>query len=228
MITELKKRLMGLLLCAIGLVQAAAEPFTSLHIVDLDGQALANAVVILDATGLGAPAEPVSGQIIDQKDFRFVPQVLAVAKGSAVRFPNSDKSRHQVYSFSPAKTFDLALYGGNQVPKVRFDRTGLVVLGCNIHDSMMGFVYVVDSGLFAVSDTQGYAALPAYDAAQASQLTVWHAQLEQDIQLSLAELNALLASDADLVLPIHLHLEAPMAPASDLRSRLQGYASYDY
>jgi len=226
MITELKKHLMGLLLCSIGLVQAAVGPSTSLHIVDLDGQALANAVVILDAPGLGAPIEPVSGQIIDQKNFRFVPQVLAVAKGSAVRFPNSDKSLHQVYSFSPVKSFNLALYGGNQVPKVRFDRTGLVVLGCNIHDSMIGYVYIVDSGLFAVSDTQGYAALPAYDAAQASQLTVWHPQLEQDIQLSLAEFNALLATGSDLVLP--MHLEAPMAPASDLRSRLQGNASYDY
>jgi plastocyanin len=113
----------------------------------------------LDATP--APAHDVAS--IDQVDKRFVPHVSIVRTGTAVTFPNSDHIRHQVYSFSPAKTFSLKLYAGSPRTAIDFDKPGLVVLGCNIHDKMVAFVGVVDSPYFAKVNTAGNAAvnLPA-------------------------------------------------------------------
>ncbi len=62
---------------------------------------------------------------------------------------------HHVYSFSEAKTFELALYKGNAHPPLVFDRPGVVVLGCNIHDSMLGYILVVDTPHFASTDAAG-------------------------------------------------------------------------
>ncbi|WP_196767929.1 hypothetical protein, partial [Streptobacillus moniliformis] len=74
-----------------------------------------------------------------------MPHVLAITVGSEVRFPNRDKLRHQVYSFSKAKTFDLPLYSGHPAAPVRFDEIGVVELGCNIHDGMIGYIVVLDT-----------------------------------------------------------------------------------
>jgi len=70
-------------------------------------------------------------------------------------FPNSDQIQHQVYSFSAPKTFKLSLYAGHKYPPVIFDRPGLVTLGCNIHDGMIGYIYVTDSPFFGRSDDAG-------------------------------------------------------------------------
>ncbi len=90
--------------------------------------------------GWPAHPSPRPGQkaIMDQRNLAFVPDVLVVQTGTAVDFPNSDQVRHQVYSFSDAKTFQLALYAGRAHAPVVFNRAGLVTLGCNIHDSMLG------------------------------------------------------------------------------------------
>jgi hypothetical protein len=92
---------------------------------------------------------------MDQQNMAFVPQVLVVPVGSDVRFPNSDTVSHQVYSFSPAKRFQLPLYKGAPHPPVNFDKPGLVVLGCNIHDQMVGYIYVTDAPYFGMTDEQG-------------------------------------------------------------------------
>jgi len=77
--------------------------------------------------------------------------VLAVQTGTAVRFPNSDNVRHQVYSFSSAKRFQLPLYAGSPAAPVVFDKPGVVTLGCNIHDRMSAFVVVVDTPYFVAT-----------------------------------------------------------------------------
>lgn len=97
--------------------------------------------------------------VMDQKDNAFVPHMLVVQRGTAVTFPNSDSVSHHVYLFSEAKRFELALYKGNQHPPLVFDRPGIVVLGCNIHDGMLGYVVVVDTPHFATTDTAGRAVL---------------------------------------------------------------------
>lgn len=93
--------------------------------------------------------------IMDQKNNTFVPRVMAVKVNTLVRFPNSDNIRHHVYSFSPTKRFELRLYHGVTAEPVLFDRPGQVVLGCNIHDSMLGYIYVVDSEYYGLSDKTG-------------------------------------------------------------------------
>ena len=92
---------------------------------------------------------------MDQKDQAFVPRVLVVNVGASVEFPNNDSVSHQVYSFSAAKRFQLPLYKGEAHPPVTFDRPGLVVLGCNIHDSMVGYIYVTPAPYFGTTDAGG-------------------------------------------------------------------------
>lgn len=93
--------------------------------------------------------------IMDQRHQQFTPGVLAVRTNTLVHFPNSDDVRHQVYSFSPAKRFELRLYHGRTAEPVLFDQPGQVILGCNIHDSMVGYIYVVDTDYFAVGNDKG-------------------------------------------------------------------------
>ena len=81
--------------------------------------------------------------IMDQVDKQFVPLLLAIRVGDQLSFPNSDNIRHHVYSFSPARTFQLPLYRGIPSAPVSFAVTGRVVLGCNIHDRMAAHVYAV-------------------------------------------------------------------------------------
>jgi hypothetical protein len=101
---------------------------------------------------------------MDQAHNAFVPHVLVVQTGTSVLFPNNDVVSHHVYSFSPAKTFELGLYKGNPHPPLVFDRPGVVVLGCNIHDGMLGYILVVDTPHFALTDAQGALALDGLGA----------------------------------------------------------------
>jgi hypothetical protein len=82
-----------------------------------------------------------------------------VQTGTAVRFPNMDDVQHHVYSFSPAKTFQLPLYKGTPPNAVVFDKAGVVTLGCNIHDQMSAYIVVVDTPFFEKSGANGRAAL---------------------------------------------------------------------
>ena len=102
---------------------------------------------------------PVPRAIMDQQGQQFVPHILIVETGTEVLFPNSDPISHHVYSFSEPKTFELGLYKGNVYPPLVFDRPGVVVLGCNIHDGMLGYILVVDTPHFALTDASGVAHL---------------------------------------------------------------------
>ena len=110
-----------------------------------------------DTSAALAPGEATPKAIMDQQDLQFVPHVLVVQTGTEVAFPNGDEVSHHVYSFSDTKPFELALYKGDQYPPVLFDRDGIVVLGCNIHDGMLGYIVVVDTPHFAKTDEQGVA-----------------------------------------------------------------------
>jgi hypothetical protein len=96
--------------------------------------------------------------------------------GSTVAFPNRDSVRHHVYSFSPAKRFELPLYAGVPAQPVLFDKPGVVVLGCNIHDWMIGYIYVSESPWFAKTGADGKALLADLPA-RAYTVRVWHPQL---------------------------------------------------
>jgi plastocyanin len=126
-------------------------------VLDRSGHALPEVVVTAAPTPEvhAAPAASHATAIMDQRNIAFVPQVLVVGVGTSVEFPNNDSVSHQVYSFSPAKRFQLALYKGALHPPVIFDKAGLVVLGCNIHDQMVGYIYVTDAPFYGKTDAQG-------------------------------------------------------------------------
>ena len=153
-------------LCASGAGAAVLEVT-----VQADGAPLADAVVSLHA---GQPTASSAAAIMDQRDSTFVPGVLVVQAGTTVSFPNSDVVRHQVYSFSPAKPFELPLYEGTPLAPVLFDRPGVVVVGCNIHDWMIGYIVVLDTPHFAKTDAQGRVRLDV--PAGAYRLQAWHAR----------------------------------------------------
>src|SRR5580700_629359 len=145
---------------------------------DHHGKSVADAVVLAtpsDSKIAQRAKTPVDA--VDQVDKQFVPYVKPVFLGSKVRFPNSDHIRHQVYSFSPAKVFELPLYAGTDAPPVVFDKPGVVVLGCNIHDWMVGYIYVSETPFFAKTETAGTAAMADLPPGEYS-VRVWHPSME--------------------------------------------------
>ncbi|KPC32785.1 Uncharacterized protein ABJ99_1638 [Pseudomonas syringae pv. cilantro] len=153
---------------------ASAATFTA-QMLDSRGKPLADAVVTLKGPPGAAPV--VLQASMDQRDQEFSPYVLAVHTGTHVKFPNSDNIRHQVYSFSPAKRFELRLYEGTPSEPLLFDKPGVVVLGCNIHDWMVGYIYVTDEPWFGVTDSKGLLKLDQVPAGHYA-ATLWHPQLE--------------------------------------------------
>ncbi|WP_374293764.1 methylamine utilization protein [Sphingomonas sp.] len=137
-----------------------------------DGQPLVGAVVTIHVPGTAAP-RPQGPYRMVQRDIAFMPQMLIVPVGAAVQFPNQDKVRHHVYSFSRAKRFDLKLYGRDETRSVTFDKPGAVALGCNIHDAMSGVVYVTDTPFAAATDASGQARFTVPATGRAV-VTVWH------------------------------------------------------
>jgi hypothetical protein len=116
---------------------------------------------------------------MDQADNAFVPHVLIVQAGTSVLFPNNDVVSHHVYSFSDAKAFELALYKGNAHPPLTFEEPGLVVLGCNIHDGMLGYILVVDTPHHSLTDRHGALALESLPPGDYA-LHVWTPRLKPD------------------------------------------------
>lgn len=137
----------GLLLLILFCGTPALATVVTITVRTASGTAAEDTLIVFDSRDALPPPGKASAAI-DQVNKRFVPHVTILRTGTAVTFPNSDKIRHQVYSFSPAKSFDLKLYAGSPKEEIVFDKPGLVVLGCNIHDSMVGFVAVVDSPYF--------------------------------------------------------------------------------
>ncbi|WP_029147720.1 methylamine utilization protein [Methylophilus sp. 5] len=138
----------------------AAE--VKIMVTDAAGKPVAEAVVALyDGKTTVLPAG-AGGKIV-QKNKMFNPRVTIVQTGTRINFPNEDTVRHHVYSFSPAKKFELKLYSGVPTDPVLFDQAGVVTLGCNIHDSMVGYIYIVDTPFFAKTDDNGKAVLKLND-----------------------------------------------------------------
>jgi plastocyanin len=130
------------------------------------------AVVVKDKSG--APVQdavvyalPVAGKpplartrtIVAQQGKQFVPYVSVVQVGNPVQFPNLDSVKHHLYSFSPAKKFEVPLYSGTPPNPIVFDQPGVVTLGCNIHDWMIAYILVVPTPWFSVTGVDGTATL---------------------------------------------------------------------
>ena len=113
------------------------------------------AVVYLEGT-FPVPKPTTTAQVV-QRDYTFVPAILPVQVGTRVEFPNEDKAYHNIFSYSPAKRFDLGRYRGDErpIPSEVFDQAGLVTLRCDIHDHMRAIILVLATPYFVLSDTAG-------------------------------------------------------------------------
>ncbi|RRS09689.1 methylamine utilization protein [Pseudoalteromonas sp. J010] len=205
--------LLRCLAIALVALQSSAVGALEIQVLDNDKQPLANAAVWLEGEGV-AHLAPENGFKMEQKDKSFVPHILMVPTGAQVSFPNLDSILHHVYSFSPAKPFELKLYRDDP-KKVLFDKTGIVELGCNIHDWMLGYIVVVDSPLFAVTDSNGYVTLDL-DVVQAGalQLHVWHERFENLEQVEQHQLSGL-SNTSSITYQLKQTLIAPLQDFSD-------------
>lgn len=131
-------------------------------VLSASGNPVEDAVVVFYDGKTPASNPNAMGKIV-QKNKMFNPKVTIVQTGTSINFPNEDSFRHHVYSFSPAKKFELKLYSGVPADPVLFNQAGLVTLGCNIHDSMVGYIYVVDTPFFAKTDDKGRAVIKLSD-----------------------------------------------------------------
>lgn len=200
---RLSTPLLAVCLLASGACGAAA---VTVQVRDGAGQALPDVVVYAEADGAAAP-KTMRAATIEQKGLKFLPLVSVVQTGSSVAFPNNDKVRHHIYSFSPAKKFDQKLYSGVAAAPQVFDKPGTVVLGCNIHDKMLAYVKVVDTPYFAKTDGAGAARieLPAGKYV----LKAWHYQAAGGATTE----QALTLKGAETVLPLSFTLALKAAGA---------------
>jgi len=174
---ESAERLLPASLSIAALLLSTAHAATvDVEVRDAAGAPVADAVVYAAVKG-SAPALRKHDARIEQVDKTFVPLVTVVQTGTPVQFPNRDRIRHHVYSFSPPKPFELKLYVGTPAAPVVFDKPGEVVLGCNIHDDMIAFVYVVDTPHFAKTGKDGKARLEAVPAGD-YEVKLWHPALQ--------------------------------------------------
>lgn len=167
---------LALAVASVG-TQAAS---VSVVVSDAAGKPLADAVVMLEPAAGRLPVSPMAGVQIAQAKRQFTPQVTVVTVGTPVTFPNNDTVRHHVYSFSPVKTFELKLYAGVSNTPVVFDKPGIAILGCNIHDQMVAWVVVVDTPLHARSAASGRAQIEGVPPGS-YQLRVWHPGLAEGL-----------------------------------------------
>jgi plastocyanin len=182
------------------LMDARTAAAAALHVSVKDQHGKPVADTVISATPLDPKnalrAKPPA-VAIDQVDKQFVAYVTPIYVGSSVRFPNNDNIRHQVYSFSSAKRFDLPLYAGTDAPPVLFDKPGVVVLGCNIHDWMIGYIYVSETPFFAKTGSAGTASLE--DIPSGDYLVkIWHPRMDRTEDATIQRVTLSAGTPVDL------------------------------
>jgi hypothetical protein len=191
---------LAVLLCVLFRAVSAAAASLAITVQLPGGHPLMDAVVTVLPVGKKLPPPTPIHSVMDQMNRMFMPEVMVVPVGSSVSFPNSDSVNHQIYSFSAAKRFQLPLYRGKPYPPVLFDQTGIVILGCNIHDWMIGYIDVTDAPFYGTTDAQG--AWSAQLPAGRYQITVWHPRMREQTQTLIRELTIDARDRASLTLQL--------------------------
>jgi len=192
-------------LAALLLLQLIAAPQVfalEFQVLDENQQPVSDAAIeVLTPAGAGTTDTKAE---MGQRDKQFSPRMIAVKQGTSVAFPNYDDIKHHIFSFSSAKSFEQALYKGGESEPVTFDKAGVVELGCNVHDWMVGYIYVSSSSMFGISDDNGKATIGS-KASGEIQVKVWHELLgtsDSDV------ITTTLKADADgkyaIALPINI------------------------
>jgi plastocyanin len=211
----LTRRLRGLftlLLLASSFALAADATFS---VVDQQGQPLNQAVITITSASIAAEAPAPAVHLMDQNGKRFQPDVIAINKGDSIRFPNSDDIRHHVYSFSVPLTFELPLYSGEPKNPVLFQEAGTVIVGCNIHDRMQGYIYVIDDARYtkSVNGKANFSGLPA----EALTVTIYHPEAATDPALRFQ----LQPGEAASAQPYRIEMKAVPEPDTSTMTELE-------
>jgi plastocyanin len=194
-------------LAFLAAAQAASASTVSVNVKTIAGTAAEDTVVVLDPLDAAPPAAHERA-VIDQQHKTFVPRVSVIRTGTAVSLPNSDSIRHEVYSHSPPHPFQVKLYASSHTEEVTFDKPGLLVLGCNIHDSMVAFVAVVDSPYYAKILGSGQAEMHVPPGRY--RVRVWHPALRVAVESRLITVTS-----APLTLPLTVDLDPARETAAE-------------
>ena len=198
---------------------AVAEPL-HVRVVDSGGQPVPGVAVhvtqdVVVSSGTPPPA------VMDQRDTRFEPHMLVVQKGAAVEFPNSDVIAHHVYSFSKPNNFVLPLYKDTPPEPIVFEHDGIVTLGCNIHDGMLGYIVVVDTSAYGTTDENGVVVIDVDSSAESWTVNAWSPRF-RDIRKTLQQ--TVQSKDE---LEVTFALTEKLRPAHDDRSEAVSWDDYD-
>lgn len=207
-------RTAAIALACLGALDATGAGFEAM-IRSPSGEPVEDVAVVLDPVS-GKVPQPKAQASIEQRDREFAPYLSIVQKGAAVSFPNRDMLKHHVYSFSPAKTFEIKLYAGQPSQPVVFGKLGEVALGCNIHDWMEAHVLVVDSPWFGKTGADGIARIAQVPAGR-YRLRVWHPRQKAAAATQDVMIGATPAQRTELVLdvaPRQPHHKPPADPGS--------------
>ena len=198
---------LAVVLCALAGAGTARAATLVINVQGSDGRPLQGVVVTAHALDpQGRKSAPIKA-VMDQVNRAFDPDLLVIPVGSTVTFPNSDSVSHQIYSFSPAKRFQLPLYRGTPYPPVHFDQAGVVTLGCNIHDEMVGYLVVTDAPYYGRTDARG--AWTSELPHGRYRIAIWHPRMRENEADLERELSVGEADHAELT----LRLTKPLQPA---------------
>ncbi|RSZ61043.1 methylamine utilization protein [Massilia atriviolacea] len=196
-------------LAALALASSAAGAAAiAVQVTDSSGKPLADVVVSAVPEGNAPVPQTMKAAEIEQRGLKFLPLVSVIQTGSKISFPNFDRVKHHIYSFSPAKKFDQKLYSGVAAAPQVFDKAGTVVLGCNIHDGMVAYIRVVDTPFFARTDAAGAARIEL-PAAGKYTLSSWHFNMAG----AAAEQSVAVKADGATAAGVKLALKPPAADA---------------
>jgi plastocyanin len=165
---------------------------------------------VATATPPHAPKVPESAYRLVTHHKEFAPHILAVPVGSRVQFPNQDPILHNVFSVSPGNAFDLGIYRSGPPKEKRFEQPGVVRVFCNVHQSMVAYILVLDTAHYALPAGDGTFRLTGLPKGP-GKLTVWHEQADPwsvELSLPLAEDAPPVAARLVVVrpkLPVHLN-----------------------
>lgn len=190
---------------ALSVATAAHAGDLTVAVRDGDGAPVADAVVTVTAkNGTLPPQKSAAGPYtVNQKDTAYDPFVSVVPVGASVVFLNSDSWGHHVYSFSKAKQFDITVPAEQVSDPILFDKPGVVVIGCNIHDRMLAYIFVNGAGLPAKSDKKGIAHFSGLAAGEYV-ATAWHPSLRSKRERPSATVSLAATGETRADLPVTL------------------------
>ncbi len=199
---------MALLLSVVICADAQAATIDVI-VVDPDGVPVPEVAVFIEQNGVSTQRAAPASAVMDQRDKQFVPHVLVVQKGASVLFPNSDTIGHHVYSFSKPNNFILPLYTGDAHDPVALNHDGVVMLGCNIHDHMLGYIVVVDTEIFGVTDASGRVSLRIADSASSYVVNIWSPRIRDGEQARRKVVANSSLIESELTFTLQKKLRAP-------------------